>query len=93
MRPESSSSDLHHYFEYSNKGVQVVKDGLQSLTFGEYLVDQKVITRSDLFEALQVQDENPGVRLGECLAAMGRLSYAQVETFLRQWNRLSIVEA
>ena len=60
-----NKKDLRHYFEYSAQGVDVVEDGLKEISFGEYLVDQGVLDRFQLFRALQMQDRLPGVRLGE----------------------------
>lgn len=93
MRPQTSQNDISHYFEYSSQGIEVVQDGLQPMTFGEYLVDRRAISRAQLFDALKMQDENPGVRLGECLAANGSLRYSEIEKYLRTWNRLAVVEA
>lgn len=93
MRPETSQSDISHYFEYSNHGIEVVQDGLQQMSFGEYLVSRGAITRQDLFAALQLQDQNPGVRLGECLAKLGAMGYVDIEKHLDSWKRVSVIEA
>lgn len=95
MRPETAqqSSALRHYFEYSNHGIEVVSDGLKEMSFGEYLVERKVLTRYQLFRALQMQDRNPGVRIGECVAALGFATYDTVEAHLDRWKSLAIVEA
>jgi hypothetical protein len=60
MRPETehATADLRSYFEYSNHGVEVVEDGLQELSFGEYLVERRALSRYQLFRALQMQDRN-----------------------------------
>lgn len=39
--------------------------------FGEYLVEQHVLDRFQLFRALQMQDRVPGARLGQCAVALG----------------------
>lgn len=93
MRPETSRHEIDHYFEASSQGIEVLQDGLEPLSFGEYLVHRRAITRAELFEALKLQDASPGVRLGECLAALGSLRYEQVERHLAAWNRLRVVEA
>lgn len=90
---QGNHRDIEHYFEYSCHGVRVVKDGLQSLSFGEYLVHNSAITRYDLFLALQMQDNNPGVRLGECLAKMGTLSSGTVQAHVLRWNKVRTIEA
>lgn len=91
MAYPQNSKDLHHYFEYSSHGVEVVSDGLKEMSFGEFLVDTKIISRFQLFRALQLQDRNPGVRLGECIAALGYLPYTDVEEYLSNWNKVSTV--
>ncbi len=93
MRPQSTHNDISHYFEYSSHGIDVLQDGLQPLSFGEYLVSEQAISRQELFAALQLQDRNPGVKLGECIAKLGAMGYIDVEKHLGQWNKVSVVEA
>lgn len=93
MRSVTHHSELRSYFDYSSVGVEVLQDGLQPISFGEYLVERGVITRFQLFRALQLQDRHPGVRVGECLAALGFLPYREVEQHLGTWNRVHVVEA
>lgn len=83
--------DLAHYFEYSNHGIEVVNDGLEEISFGEFLVDQRVMDRSALLRALQFQDQHPGTRMGECVAAMGILPFPQIEQYLKLWNAMDVV--
>ena len=83
--------DIRHYFEYSSRGIEVVRDGLQEMAFGEYLVDLRAIDRFQLFRALQMQDQNPGARLGECVAALGYLSYPEIERLHRSWSAIDTV--
>lgn len=85
--------DLRHYFDYSNHGIEVVEDGLKEMTFGEYLVENHAINRHQLFCALQMQDRNPGARLGECLAALGYVPYQEIERHLGSWEELEVQEA
>ena len=87
----NNSGELLHYFEYSNHGIEVMEDGLKEMSFGEFLVETRIISRFQLFRALQLQDRNPGVRLGECLAALGYLPYTDVEEYLTNWNRVDTV--
>jgi hypothetical protein len=91
--PQTSQSDISHFFEYSGLGLQVLEDGLLQVSFGEYLVSKGAITREQLLRGLQLQDQNPGVKLGECLAKLGAMTYPQVEVHLKNWNRVSVVEA
>jgi hypothetical protein len=85
-------SDLRRYFEYSSVGIDVVQDGLQEMTFGEYLVDQGVVDRFQLFRALQMQDRLPGVRLGEAVAALGFAPIGAIERLFQRFTQLSTVE-
>jgi hypothetical protein len=83
--------ELRSYFEYSQSGVEVVEDGLKEMTFGEFLVDCGVIDRFQLFRALQLQDRNPAVRLGECAAALGYVPILAVERMYERFANLSTV--
>lgn len=83
-----NSHDLVRYFEHSAAGVDVVEDGLKEITFGEFLVEQQVLDRFQLFRALQMQDRLPGVRLGECAAALG---YAPINAIERLYERFAQV--
>lgn len=83
-----NSKELRHYFEYSSQGVDVLEDGLQEITFGEYLVDQGVVDRFQLFRALQLQDRSPGVRLGEAVAALGYAPIGAVERLYQRFTQV-----
>jgi hypothetical protein len=91
-RPETQVGELHRYFEYSSSGVELVEDGLKEITFGEYLVEQGVLDRYQLLKALQMQDRLPGVRLGECAAALGYAPILAVEKLFTQYAQLKVVE-
>ncbi len=92
-RPDGrSEKELRRYFEYSQSGVEVVEDGLKEVTFGEYLVEQGVIDRFQLLRALQMQDRLPGVRLGECAAALGYAPILAIEKLYTQYAQLKTVE-
>ncbi len=95
MRRETSkaNAELRSYFECSNHGKdEVVSDGLLEVSFGEYLVERGGLSRYQLFRALQMQDRNSGVRIGECIAALGFLSYETIEDHLARWKGLDVVE-
>ena len=92
MRPELTNSDLDHYFEYSSVGIEVLQDGLQSMNFGEYLVSKAAITRQDLLAALQLQDQEPEAKIGECLAKLGAMGYITIKEHLGSWNSVKVVE-
>ena len=87
-----NSAEIAKYFEYSKNGVDVLEDGLKEVTFGEYLVDQGVLDRFQLFRALQMQDRLPGVRLGECAAALGYAPIAAIERLYERFQQLNTVE-
>ena len=84
----AAAKEIRRYFEYSNSGVEVVEDGLKELTFGEYLVEQGVLDRFQLFRALQMQDRLPGVKLGEAAAALGYAPIAAIERIYAQFQKL-----
>lgn len=85
----TSPTDLRNYFEHSSVGVDLEQDGLKEMTFGEFLIDQSAINRQQLFSALQLQDRHPGIRLGECVAALGYLPFAEVERHLTSWKNVA----
>jgi hypothetical protein len=87
-----SNVELQNYFEYAKAGVDIVEDGLKEVTFGEYLVDQGILDRFQLFRALQMQDRLPGVRLGECAAALGYAPVAVIEKLYERFQELASVE-
>jgi hypothetical protein len=87
----SANKDLRSYFEYSQSGVQVVEDGLKEISFGEYLVEEQVLDRFQLFRALQMQDRLPGVRLGECAAALGYAPIAAIEKIYSRFLQIQTV--
>jgi hypothetical protein len=84
-------TELASYFEYSSAGVEVVEDGLQEIGFGEYLVHHEVLTRYQLFRALQMQDRTPGVRLGECAAALGYAPIGAIEQAFKRFTQVGVV--
>jgi hypothetical protein len=87
-----NKEDLQRYFEYSEKGIDVVEDGLKEITFGEFLVDQGVLDRFQLFRALQMQDRLPGVRLGECAAALGYAPINAIERLYERFQQVNTVD-
>lgn len=87
-----NAKDLEHYFEYSKSGVDVVEEGLKEITFGEFLVEQQVLDRFQLFRALQMQDRLPGVRLGECAAALGYAPINAIERLYERFQEINTVD-
>jgi hypothetical protein len=86
----TNNKDLQDYFESSSSGIDVVEHGLKEISFGEFLVEQQVLDRFQLFRALQMQDRLPGVRLGECAAALG---YAPINAIERLYERFANLNA
>jgi hypothetical protein len=91
--PARNERELVHYFETSPQGVQVVADGLAEMPFGEFLVEHRLITRYQLFRAMQMQDRHPAVRIGECVAALGYLQISEVERAFAVFRHLPVVDA
>jgi hypothetical protein len=60
--------------------------------FGEFLVENGGLTRAQLFSALREQDKHPGIPLGEIVAYMGFLPYAEIDRLLTRWGQLPVVE-
>ena len=87
-----NTNDLQNYFEYTRAGIDIVEDGLKEVTFGEVLVDQGILDRFQLFRALQMQDRLPGVRLGECAAALGYAPVAVIEKLYERFQELATVD-
>jgi hypothetical protein len=83
--------ELSKYFEYSRTGIDVEEDGLKEISFGEYLVESNVLDRYQLFRALQMQDQHPGVRIGEAAAALGYIAVGDVERLYAKFNAVSAV--
>ena len=86
-----NAQDISRYFEYANKGVAVEEDGLKEIAFGEYLVEQQALDRFQLFRSLQMQDRNPGLRLGEADAALGSLPIGAFERLYAEFAQLGTV--
>lgn len=62
----------------------------RELVFGEFLVGQRAIDRHQLLSALQMQDTNPGVPLGECLAALGHIPRPDLDSHLGAWRLAAV---
>lgn len=83
--------ELRNYFDYATSGVDVEEDGLKEISFGEFLVESKVLDRYQLFRALQMQDQHPGVRVGEAAAALGYIAVGDVERLYAKFNGVAAV--
>jgi len=89
MAAARHSHALHPDFDCSCHAPETCDDTLTDvpriLAFGEFLVWQQAIDRHQLLRALQMQDDNPGIRLGECMALLGLLHPAEIECHLGFW--------
>jgi hypothetical protein len=84
--------EISSFFELSAAEIEVVEEGLQEMPFGEYLVEKKALSRSELYAALCEQDKHPGIPLGEVIAWLGYMSYPEVDRMLTEWSTIPIVE-
>ncbi len=84
--------EIESYFELGAAGVEIVEEGLAEMTFGEFLVDRRALTRTQLLAAMMEQDRNPGIPLGEVIAWLGYLSYAEIDRLLTEWSKIPVVE-
>ena len=87
-----NKTDLHHFFEDSDGVFDAVEDGLKEVRFGEYLVEQGVIDRYQLFRALQMQDRKPGIRLGQAAVALGFASTGAIEQMFDRFQELATID-
>jgi hypothetical protein len=87
-----NQADIRHYFQDSHQDTETVQDELREVPFGEYLVDQGLIDRYQLFRALQMQDRIPRVRLGEAAAALGFASKGEIAQMLLQFQALATID-
>jgi hypothetical protein len=87
-------ADLRHFFELSSTGISFPDEEaeLEEILFGEYLVDQGVVDRFQLFKALQMQDHSKGVRLGEAVAALGYAPPGAIERLFDRFQELQVVD-
>jgi len=75
--------DLNEYFGPDGRAAD---DDLPTApTFGSFLVDVGMLNRYQLFQALQVQDQSPGTRLGDCIAALGFMHQIELETLHQRY--------
>jgi hypothetical protein len=91
MLMATTTRELSHYFEYGDD-IEVLQDGLEEMTFGEYLVEKGALTREQLLASLFESEKNPGVPLGEIVAFLGFLPYAQIDKMLTEWSALPVLE-
>lgn len=85
-------ADLRHYFEHSDQDLELARDRLAEVHFGEFLVEQGLIDRYQLFRALQMQDRTPGMRLGEAAVALGFASSGAIERMHDRFEGLATID-
>jgi hypothetical protein len=83
--------EIRNYFRYPRVGWVIEELGLYEVHFGEYMVEREALTREELFHALSEQDRQPGLRLGEVVAALGFLPYEQVEALLADFEAIAAI--
>src|SRR3569832_535528 len=83
--------ELASYNENTQNNEQDHEDNHKEISFGEYLVEEQVLDRYQLFRALQMQDRLPGVRLGECAAALGYAPINAIEKIYARFLQLQTV--
>ncbi len=58
--------------------------------FGEFLVQQHVLNRLQLFRVLQMQDRVPGARLGACAVALGYAPRTTIEALHARFEEATL---
>jgi len=91
MDPVPNSQEIRNYFRYPRVGWVIEELGLYEIHFGEYMVERGALTREELFHALSEQDRQPGLRLGEVVAALDFLPYEQVEQLLADFESIAAI--
>jgi hypothetical protein len=92
MAGRMTQRDIATYFDAGEEAIELVEEGLQEMTFGEFLVENSPLTRAQLFDALREQDRHPGIPLGEVIAWLGYLPYAEIDRLLTQWSTIPVLE-
>jgi hypothetical protein len=87
-----NKADLRFYFEHSDQDIELARDRLEEVHFGEFLVEQGLLDRYQLFRALQMQDRRPGVRLGEAAVALGYASSGAIERMHDRFEGLATID-
>jgi hypothetical protein len=87
-----NSHEIRNYFRYPRVGWIVEELGLLEVRFGEYMVERRALSREQLFRALSAQDKQPGLRIGEVIAALGLVPRAEVDRLLADFNAVTVIE-
>ena len=59
------------------------------MRFGEFLIEQKIINREDLQDALAIQVDNPQLKLGEVLVAHGWVGNQQLLDCIQKYMEIT----
>ena len=86
MQVVSNKQDLKRFFSGDAHPPGVVDRA------GEWLVQENVLTREQLLRALQIQDQIPGIRLGECVVALGYAEQRDVHDIIAVHRALVALE-
>ena len=84
--------DLRNYFELSGPEIEAANEELREVHFGEFLVEQGVIDRYQLFRALQLQDRKPGLQLGHAVVALGFSTTLAIEMMADRFEDLDTID-
>ncbi|HWO24362.1 MAG TPA: hypothetical protein VNO30_36710 [Kofleriaceae bacterium] len=91
-----NKADLRRYFEHTLEhpvgNIELESEGRKAIPFGEYLVEQGLIDRCQLLLALQLQDQRPGLRLGEAATALGFATRGTIERMFARFRGLGTVD-
>ena len=93
---QNEGEGILSYMDAMEAGIVEEEDAepraLDESEFGEYLVHEGAISRDELAEAKHELRLQPGVRLGEVIAFMGYLPYADVDRLLAQWRSIPVLD-
>ena len=84
----SDPADTHRHAARPWPDLDVLEGGRSPLRFGEFLVQEGALDRTQLFLALQMQDRLPGILIGQCAVALGYLTVGEVEWMHQRFTTL-----
>ena len=85
-----NAADLADFFDHAPLGSEF-EPGLVDVHFGELLVEHGFLDRGELLRALQLQDERPYLRIGQCALALGFITRKSLTHAIALWNGLESV--
>jgi len=87
MQATENYPDLHEFFSKQARPPEPPGE-----LAGEWLVQEKLLTRHQLLRALQLQDQIPGIRLGDCVVALGFATRDSVQDIVAVHRALAELE-